>query len=406
MNKLNSINSMRNSISKSDSNPINNNRNSLRNSITNPINNNRNSITNSRQSISKDDSNSINNNRKSIDKIKNFIEMNKLNSTRKSIDKSKNTDSVRKSLTKVKVISKNVESRLFSPSVSERSKTPVTSNRRPSLTNSPHHPPAALLRSSSPSTRMSNKLSKRISASPRRSLSPSTGKIKEKMNITSDYQLNTLDIDTLMNYINSMDDKDDKDMIIQILENELLQWIYINSVLENNILVEQNKIETDLGNVYKENERRKMKYYESLITFNKYKLLSIYNNIINKENNELYTIIKNYDEFKRLYLELVNEVYLCCQEFEIKNVSFDSTNLLKELDECYTLCLKLDNIFVGSVNDTNNLNNNLKNLKNELLNINSKMKIIDNELKDINEEELYERSLKIVEIEKDNINLL
>lgn len=41
-----------------------------------------------------------------------------------------------------------------------------------------------------------------------------------------------------------------------------------------------------------------MKYYQTLITYNKYKLISIYNEIINNTDSDLLSIMKYYNDFK------------------------------------------------------------------------------------------------------------
>lgn len=87
----------------------------------------------------------------------------------------------------------------------------------------------------------------------------------------------------------------------------------------------------------------------------------------------------------------------------IRNIEYEENNLLKELDECYTLCLTLDNCFVVHLNEVGELNSNIVNLKNELLNISIKMKSINEELINLSDMEMMERSIKVNEIEENNI---
>lgn len=91
------------------------------------------------------------------------------------------------------------------------------------------------------------------SRTPSRSLSPQrkspvvTPKSKQLSNyIKSDipigFKLSSLNDEILEYYVNNTSDED-KDMIINILHNEYIQWNYINCVFSNNIKLEKEKIE-------------------------------------------------------------------------------------------------------------------------------------------------------------------
>lgn len=108
------------------------------------------------------------------------------------------------------------------------------------------------IRSSSPSTRMSIR---NRSKTPSRSLSPSlrsrspltTPKSKHLSNyiqsdIPIDFKLSSLNDEVIELYINNTSDED-KEMVMNILYNECLQWNYINTIYNCNMKLEKDKIE-------------------------------------------------------------------------------------------------------------------------------------------------------------------